>query len=100
MCGIAGFAGFRDDMLLARMCRVIEHRGPDDDGFHIEDNASLGMRRLSIIDLETGSQPITNEDGSVVIVYNGEIYNYPGIRRLLPGHALSWDADPGIRTWQ
>ena len=76
MCGIYGFAGFRDDALLRRMGAVIRHRGPDGGGEWTGERFSMGMRRLSIIDLEGGAQPITNEDGSLVVVYNGEIYNY------------------------
>src|SRR5262249_36745649 len=87
MCGIAGFfepEGTRSPQeqreVLARMCDTIEHRGPDDEGFVVEGGVALGMRRLSIIDLYTGHQPISNEDGSVWIVFNGEIYNYRELR--------------------
>lgn len=76
MCGIYGLAGFRDDALLHRMGEVLRHRGPDGAGTWTSDRFSMGMRRLSIIDLEGGAQPISNEDGSLVVVYNGEIYNY------------------------
>ncbi|MBA2733531.1 MAG: asparagine synthase (glutamine-hydrolyzing) [Acidobacteria bacterium] len=80
MCGICGYAGFeRDANMLARMTGVIEHRGPDDDGFLLEDQVGLGMRRLSIIDVAGGQQPITNEDATVSIVFNGEIYNYKSL---------------------
>jgi asparagine synthase (glutamine-hydrolysing) len=65
------------------MCDVIEHRGPDDDGYYITDQLALGMRRLSIIDLTTGRQPISNEDGMVWIVFNGEIYNHRELREQL-----------------
>ncbi len=58
------------------MCDPIRHRGPDDEGYHLDGGCGIGMRRLSIIDLSTGHQPISNEDGSVWIVFNGEIYNY------------------------
>src|SRR5690242_12632001 len=87
MCGIAGMFGPEESMsperrgeLLARMCQVIEHRGPDDEGFHIDGGLAIGMRRLSIIDLFTGRQPISNEDGSITIVFNGEIYNFKELR--------------------
>ena len=100
MCGIAGFAragGCRpgDEVLLNRMCDAIQHRGPDDDGRRIIGEAALGMRRLSIIDVAGGQQPISNETGDVTVVYNGEIYNYHELRtRLLKaGHQLSTRSD-------
>ena len=68
------------------MCEVIRHRGPDDEGIHVESGVGLGMRRLSIIDLSTGHQPIHNEDESVWLVFNGEIYNYRELRRELEQH--------------
>src|SRR5262245_3410837 len=81
MCGICGIVNFNatepvDRRLVERMTHVQSHRGPDDDGYFIQDNVGLGHRRLSIIDLSGGKQPIFNEDGSVVVVFNGEIYNY------------------------
>ena len=86
MCGIAGFIDEWDAtktrgaderaQILNRMCQVITHRGPDDQGVLVQPGVALGMRRLSIIDLSGGHQPISNEDGSVTIVFNGEIYNY------------------------
>jgi asparagine synthase (glutamine-hydrolysing) len=80
MCGIAGFAGRNSGYTpeisrLRRMCDTIIHRGPDDEGVGIVENVALGMRRLSIIDIEGGSQPIFNEDRSVRVTFNGEIYN-------------------------
>jgi len=105
MCGIAGFADGStierssrrdtDFALVHRMCHVIRHRGPDDEGIHVEDGAALGMRRLSIIDLSTGNQPIHNEDRSVWLVFNGEIYNYRELRRVLEreGHAFYTSSD-------
>src|SRR5499425_3276636 len=96
MCGIAGFVtpdrlASRD--LIRAMCDDIRHRGPDDEGFHLDCGAAIGMRRLSIIDLSTGHQPISNEDGTVWIVFNGEIYNYQELREELiaRGH---WFATP------
>jgi asparagine synthase (glutamine-hydrolysing) len=95
MCGIAGFvespfaAAPRSPgeacALVHRMCDVIRHRGPDDEGVWVSDGVALGMRRLSIIDLSTGHQPIHNEDRSVWIVFNGEIYNFRELRRELEG---------------
>ena len=99
MCGICGFAGSADErplpQVLDRMCARIAHRGPDDEGSRIGEGVALGMRRLSIIDLEGGSQPIRNEDGSLWIVFNGEIYNYPELRPQLIalGHLMSTHSD-------
>jgi len=100
MCGIAGFVrsgGARqgDDALLGAMCDAITHRGPDDEGRQIIGGAALGMRRLSIIDVAGGHQPIANETGDVTVVYNGEIYNYQELRaRLLKaGHRLTTRSD-------
>ena len=100
MCGICGvFYSDRAqrvnrDMLVA-MSQQIVHRGPDDDGFFIEENVGLAMRRLSIIDIQTGHQPISNEDGSVWIVFNGEIYNHQDLRRDLQsrGHRYRTRSD-------
>jgi asparagine synthase (glutamine-hydrolysing) len=87
MCGIAGkvSADAVDPELLDRMCEVIEHRGPDSRGSFLEPGVGLGIQRLRIIDLETGDQPIANEDDSVVVVQNGEIYNYRELRNELIG---------------
>jgi len=105
MCGIAGFvessdtpAPFAPDegrALVHRMCDVIRHRGPDDEGVWLEEGVALGMRRLSIIDLSTGHQPIHNEDRTVWIVFNGEIYNFPELRRELEaaGHRFYTSTD-------
>ena len=85
MCGIAGVLEFGKDVhvdsaTVRRMCDVMAHRGPDDDGFFTQGEIGLGMRRLSIVDLATGHQPISNEDGSIWIVFNGEIYNHRSLR--------------------
>src|SRR3954470_24192919 len=81
MCGIAGKAGTapvaESDIL--RMCNAIAHRGPDDWGTFVEDGTGLGMRRLSIVDLAGGHQPMMNEAGTVVVVFNGELYNFPSL---------------------
>ncbi|HEY2673574.1 MAG TPA: asparagine synthase (glutamine-hydrolyzing) [Rugosimonospora sp.] len=97
MCGIAGTVGTGspDAALVRRMCEVIVHRGPDGDGLHIDDRAALGMRRLAIIDVAGGQQPVRNEDGTVVAVFNGEIYNFAELRAglLRRGHRLRTDGD-------
>jgi asparagine synthase (glutamine-hydrolysing) len=98
MCGIAGTVGFGDAATLRAMTRTIVHRGPDGEGFYSADGVHLGNRRLSILDIEGGRQPMTNEDGSVVVVYNGEIYNYPALRdRLVAGgHRLRTHCDTEV----
>lgn len=103
MCGITGFLGLDGATrpqpgVLDAMCRVIEHRGPDDQGMRELGPVGLGMRRLSIIDVGGGHQPIANEDGSVWVVFNGEIYNYPELReRLLSrGHRLATTSDTEV----
>ena len=100
MCGIAGFIDIqrsRDDAerLIESMCRVIRHRGPDDQGTWVGDGIALGARRLSIIDLAGGHQPISNEDQSILTVYNGEIYNYRELQHefLERGHRFSTKSD-------
>jgi asparagine synthase (glutamine-hydrolysing) len=98
MCGIAGKLlrhEYADLAGIQAMCDQIRHRGPDDQGYHLDGRCGLGMRRLSIIDLQTGHQPISNEDGSLWIVFNGEIYNYQEIRRdlLARGHAFQTNSD-------
>src|SRR5258706_16381715 len=98
MCGIAGFVHLNapaERDLIRAMCDQIRHRGPDDEGFHIDGGAAIGMRRLSIIDLNTGHQPISNEDGTVWIVYNGEVYNYQSLRHELiaQGHRMTTNSD-------
>jgi asparagine synthase (glutamine-hydrolysing) len=87
MCGIAGIVSLNGQPVrraeIEAMCSTLVHRGPDEDGFYISSNVGLGMRRLRIIDLETGRQPAVNEDGTVWAVFNGEIYNYQELRRKL-----------------
>jgi len=103
MCGIAGFAGFQTPIeestrQLQSMCDAIRHRGPDSAGYHVADGVALGMRRLSIIDVGGGLQPIYNEDGSIVVVFNGEIYNHHGLRRELEasGHTFRTHSDTEV----
>ncbi|MGD1216169.1 MAG: asparagine synthase (glutamine-hydrolyzing) [Terriglobales bacterium] len=100
MCGIAGILEFGPDArasaaALREMCRVITHRGPDDEGFYTDGPVGIGMRRLSIVDVAGGHQPISNEDGTLWIVFNGEIYNHLALRELLiaRGHRYSTHSD-------
>src|SRR5262245_22500816 len=97
MCGIFGFSGFVEDGLLSRMGASLVHRGPDGEGF-LEDREHrffMGMRRLSIIDLDGGWQPIRNEDGTLAVCFNGEIYNYLELREELisKGHQFQTKSD-------
>lgn len=97
MCGIAGHLSDRqwEAELVHRMCDVLRHRGPDDEGYYMDGPVQLGMRRLSIIDVASGHQPMTNEDGSVVVVFNGEIYNFQELRAALErrGHRFRTASD-------
>lgn len=99
MCGIVGIVnnGTKpvDEVLLGRMCAAIIHRGPDEDGFYVNGPVGLGMRRLSIIDLKSGQQPIHNRDRTAWIVFNGEIYNYLELRTELEklGHRFYTNSD-------
>ena len=101
MCGIAGKVSLSEPVertLLERMCAAIEHRGPDSRGIFIEDGVGLGVQRLRVIDLETGDQPLFNEDRSIVVVLNGEIYNYEELRAELEkrGHTFSTRSDTEV----
>ena len=102
MCGICGLVtanGDRPDPdVVRRMSARLVHRGPDSDGLHAEGPVALAARRLSIIDLEGGTQPIANEDGTVVVVQNGEIYNYRELRRELErsGHRFATASDTEV----
>src|SRR2546430_7787142 len=103
MCGICGFFEYKTHKpanreVLSDMLRVLHHRGPDDSGAHFDKDLALGMRRLSIIDLSGGKQPITNEDGTIVTVFNGEIYNYRPLRDELEsrGHVLATESDTEV----
>ena len=80
MCGIAGIVGAPARSVLEAMLTALDHRGPDDRGLHVSDGAGLGMTRLAIIDLVTGRQPMTSDDGAATIVFNGEIYNFRAVR--------------------
>lgn len=100
MCGIAGVYGDIETGTIERMVDCLTHRGPDDDGYHVDSkhNLAMGMRRLSIIDLSNGAQPVYNEDGTVVAVFNGEIYNYQSLRETLEtsGHRFTSDSDTEV----
>lgn len=106
MCGICGFISFQKQKdallgereLLKRMCKVTAHRGPDDEGVYLDENVGLGSRRLSIIDLATGHQPISNEDKSIWVVQNGEIYNYRELMQNLKamGHTFTTVSDTEV----
>ncbi|HET7909608.1 MAG TPA: asparagine synthase (glutamine-hydrolyzing) [Nitrospira sp.] len=102
MCGIAGIVSQKSQSVdveeLRTMCAAMVSRGPDDEGAYVKDGAGLAMRRLSIIDLETGHQPVSNEDGSIWVVLNGEIYNYRQLRSDLErrGHRFATATDTEV----
>jgi len=103
MCGINGLLYFQkdqkvDEKIILKMIKTIEHRGPDDYGVFCEDNVGLGFRRLSIIDLKSGHQPLLNQDKSLIIVFNGEIYNYREKRKFLlsKGYKFNTESDTEV----
>lgn len=103
MCGIAGVAAFAGaspptEIQIRRMCDSIVHRGPDDEGLEVRDNVALGMRRLAIIDLAGGKQPVFNEDHTIRVVFNGEIYNFRELRHELEqhGHIFTSSSDTEV----
>jgi asparagine synthase (glutamine-hydrolysing) len=98
ICGIASRSGAADADRLAAMRDMLVHRGPDSGGEHLDGPVGLAARRLSIIDLAGGDQPISNEDGSCTVVQNGEIYNYPELRRELEraGHVFRTNCDTEV----
>ncbi|MEW5767419.1 MAG: asparagine synthase (glutamine-hydrolyzing) [bacterium] len=103
MCGICGVYNFGSSEpvkpgLVREMTDALYHRGPDEEGFYVKDDLGLGMRRLAIIDLTTGQQPVSNEDGSIWIVFNGEIYNYRQLRDdlILKGHQFKTKSDTEV----
>src|SRR5690349_6479747 len=103
MCGICGIAhagtsSASDRDRIRRMTAAIAHRGPDDEGYHFDDRVSLGMRRLSIIDVAGGHQPIANEERTVHLVHNGEIYNHRELRSGLEraGHRFATRSDSEV----
>src|SRR3979411_1447755 len=102
MCGICGVIGIerteQAETITRRMMEAIRHRGPDEDGLLVAPSAALGMRRLSIIDLPGGHQPVFNEAGNVAVVYNGEIYNFRQLRATLEarGHVFRTNSDTEV----
>src|ERR1035438_6477662 len=103
MCGICGKLAFDDQAtisptLVRAMADTIRHRGPDDEGYYVSGPIGLGFRRLSIIDLKSGHQPLSNEDGTIQIVFNGEIYNYQELRAFLlsKGHVFKTQTDTEV----
>src|SRR5262245_19101807 len=112
MCGRTGFITDRARLgsqleraeILERMCAVISHRGPDDQGTMVKDVVALGMRRLSIIDLSGGHQPMTSRGGDFTLVFNGEIYNYRELQRQLQAQGYSFqtksDTESILRSYE
>ena len=102
MCGIVGFwdarASYDPEKTLRAMADRIVHRGPDSDGYFVENGAAMGFRRLSIIDLQGGDQPIFNEDKNLVVTFNGEIYNFQELRAQLEakGHHFATRSDTEV----
>lgn len=104
MCGISGIYNYSDKdkfiepHLLHRMTEVLSHRGPDGKGYYVKDNIGLGHSRLAIIDLFTGDQPIFNETKTIVVVFNGEIYNFIALREMLSekGHRFYTKSDTEV----
>ena len=103
MCGICGHLNSERDRpmnaaLLIRMNQTLQHRGPNDEGFYADGNISMAMRRLSVIDLVGGKQPVTNEDGTVAVTFNGEIYNFKQLRTELiqAGHRFATNSDTEV----
>ncbi len=101
MCGIAGILDFTHAPSLDALHRMVEiqhHRGPDAHGEMVEGPIALGMRRLAIIDLATGNQPLSNEDGAITVVFNGEIFNYVELRQelLRHGHVFGTCSDTEV----
>ena len=100
MCGICGFVGDtpNNSKVIENMTEIITHRGPDDSGYFLDKDISMGFRRLSIIDLDSGKQPIYNESNTLVLTFNGEIYNYKTLREELEaqGHKFYTETDSEV----
>ena len=95
MCGIFGSFGVIDKNLLRKSTKLLKHRGPDSEGYYIDDHVMLGVRRLKIVDSEKGDQPLYSEDSSIVVIFNGEIYNYKQLRKILKkrNHRFNTNSD-------
>src|SRR5262245_23214122 len=108
MCGIAGLIVLNGqpvaERLVSRLCATLRHRGPDDDGYYLDGSVALGHCRLAILDLDTGHQPLSNEDGTVWVIFNGEIYNFAEVRQPLEalGHrfATRSDTEVIVHAWE
>ena len=100
MCGFVGFTNYIDNsnLVIGNMMDRIKHRGPDSEGKYVDEDIAMGFRRLSIIDLAQGSQPLYNEDNSKVLTFNGEIYNFQEIRETLikAGHKFTTHTDSEV----
>lgn len=100
MCGIVGFLSKEEskDIVIRKMANKIIHRGPDQEGYYVDDYIALGHRRLSIIDFSSGNQPMFNEDESLVLIFNGELYNYVKLRNCLikKGHVFKTNSDTEV----
>jgi len=103
MCGICGKIYFDESKTVSTqeirdINQLLHHRGPDEEGYHISGNTGLGHKRLSIIDLKTGQQPISNETGTATIIFNGEVYNFRGLRQdlLKKGHQFKTNSDTEV----
>ena len=94
MCGITGYFGKGDSQILKQMNETLRHRGPDDEGFYLDEKVGLGHRRLSVIDLTpAGHQPMSNEDGTIWLAFNGEIYNFQELKKKLNHHRFKSNSD-------
>ena len=96
MCGIAGFIGKGNREILKQMTDALVYRGPDEEGFFVKDNIFLGHRRLSVIDLKTGSQPMFNEDKTIAVIFNGEIYNFQDLKKQFSSHIFKTNSDTEV----
>ncbi|MFZ2763564.1 MAG: asparagine synthetase B, partial [Minisyncoccia bacterium] len=96
MCGITGVIGPNRKEDIEKMTRAISHRGPDDEGYFVDEHVALGMRRLSIIDLARGKQPITSTDDRYMIFFNGEIYNYRELKSQITNHNFQTESDTEV----
>src|SRR3989344_4529311 len=97
MCGIAGFTGKKNQALLSRMTDLLAYRGPDEQGFFNDQGINFGHRRLSIIDLKSGQQPMHDASGDISLIYNGEIYNFQELRqKYLSDYPLATTSDTEV----